>query len=186
MGHLAGPAVFGRLVQAKILPIFLYGVAVAAPTGSTYLCELEKLLRFAARLTLNYYQLSYFDLLYRLQWKNVARTCFERGAMLAFKYIHLMRHLPGECLRMAIHTGRFSERNLHRNAHDLQLCIPFYSKKICDQFPIFQIFRVWNSLPDSAANCNNLQLFKASIQSPILFSVVQSRIPDTVVLIDSL
>ncbi len=186
MGRLVGASVFGKLVQAKILPIFLYGIAVAAPSGRTYLTELEKLHRFAARLTLNNYQSSYSDLLYQLQWSSVAMTCFERRAMLAFKYIYQIRHLPGDCLQMAVHTGRYSERIMQRNVHQLQLYIPSYSRRMCDNFPIFEVFRVWNSLPEAAVNLDNFRSFKATVKSPLVFAMTQSRVPETVVMVDNL
>ncbi len=145
-GRAAGPDIFAKLIHVKIIPILLYGIAVAAPAGRTYLAELEKLCRFAARLVCNDYQSPYFDLLYQLHWNNVARTCFERRAMLAFKYVYSIRHLPGEFVRLAIATGRHSERTMQR-AHGLQLSIAWFSKKTCDHFPIFELFRVWNALP---------------------------------------
>ncbi len=186
LGRLAGPEVFARVVQAKILPMLLYGVAVAAPSGQSYLMGLEKLCRFAARLATNDFHSSYFDLLYRLQWKNVNRICFERRAMLAFKYVYFLRHLPGDCLRIAVQTGRFSERIFQRNWNSLQLYIPPFSKKSCDNIPVFELFRVWNALPDPIVSLTTFHTFRSNVQSPVLYSMVQSRIPSTVILLDDL
>ncbi len=53
VGQLAGSVIFERLVKAKPLPVFLYGVAVASPTSKQAWAQLEHLNHFAADLVRN-------------------------------------------------------------------------------------------------------------------------------------
>ncbi len=180
-GRIAGREVFGRLVQAKIMPIFLYGLAAAFPVNATSIVQLERLNKFAARLALNNYTASYFELLQELQWKDVSRLCFERRACLAFKYIYSMRHLPGEMLQMAVPHARQSVRIFsNRNNHELQLVIPLFSYSATDRLPIYQIFHVWNNLPGTVISLTDFGAFKDTVHSPIVFSMIERKIPEVI------
>ncbi len=135
-----------KLVKTKVLPIFLYGVAVAAPMSKQAWAQLERLNHFAARLVTNDYQSSYNNLLFDLGcWGSVGRTCFERRGCLAFKYVHSLRHLPGDCIAMRVNPRRHSMRIAERDCHRLQLCIPSFMRHGSDRLPVFQLFRVWNA-----------------------------------------
>ncbi len=185
-GKVANPGVFQRLVQAKVLPIFLYGSAVAMPTSKSALAVLEKLNRFAARLILNNYSTDYHQLLWDLSWKDISRITFERHACLAFKYVHSFRHLPGEFVRMTVNPFRHSQRTLNQPPHNQQLYIPSFTKASCQKAPIYQLFQVWNALPSDVVETESFVVFKSLVRSPVVYSMVQSRVPDGVVLFDTL
>ncbi len=117
IGRQAGPAVFLKLIQVKILPIFLYSLAVACPASKGPLLQLERLNRFAARLILNKYQSSYYD-------------CSAFSAGLIFSgdepsfQIHSVNspsEYAGEALRLSVTATPHSLRLECQAPHDQQL-----------------------------------------------------------------
>ncbi len=185
-GRLGLRSAFQSLIAAKILPIFLHGIAVAAPAGLGPLTELEKLNRFAARLVLNDYQSSYLQLLCELNWKSVGRICYERRSLLAYKYMYLHRHLPSDFVRVSVTVGHHSTRILRQRQHDLQFQFGPFSWRGSDLFPIFNMFRIWNSLPSEVVLSQSVREAKLLIHSPIIYSILQHRLPDVIVSFDSL
>ncbi len=185
-GRIAGNSVLSRLICTKIMPIFLYGLPVILPSAQKSVHELEKLNRFAARLCLNDYVSTYGELLEKLDWKSVARVGFERRAMLAFKYVYSVRHLPGSSITMQINPFRHSARiSENKNVHELQILIPSFTRKGPEQFPIFNVFRTWNVLPQSTVLLPDFGSFRSDIRSPVIYCTAVSRAPDvTCVLYD--
>ncbi len=185
-GGVGGSRVFERIYQHKIIPMYLYGLPVSAPSSVCAFARLERIQRFAARLIANDYLSSYHELLYRLNWKSIGRLCFERRSILAHKYLHNLRHLPSDAVSVCVNYGRCSERLCAKRAHSLQFLLPYSCLSTVDKFPIYQLFKTWNALPECLALCESPVLFKKLVCSPVVYASVQSRIPDSLLFIDNL
>ncbi len=185
-GRLAGSRILQTLYCTKVLPICLYGLAVASPSGKESFAKYERLNRFAARLVSNDYTSSYHHLLFTLGWKSISQICFERRCMLAYKYMYGIRHLPAECVTVAVNTRRHSDRLKNINIpHDLQLIDLESIRASVAKFPFSLLVQTWNSLPFSLVY-QSPRNFRLAIQSPLVYATMLNKHPDTVLLIDNL
>ncbi|MCP3661293.1 MAG: hypothetical protein GY696_02170, partial [Gammaproteobacteria bacterium] len=93
VGCWAGRATFQRIYESKVQPILYHALPMVSPATKRGWNALEKVHRYAARLSLNDFSSSYTDILGTLQWKNMSRLCVERQALTMFKWRNGLRFL---------------------------------------------------------------------------------------------
>ncbi len=136
---------------------------------------LEKVHRFAARLLLQRYDMSYDGLLKELSWKPIARITTERQLILAWKYYSEQRFLPPGTL---LHYPIPSRLRRGWGRHDCMLVVN--DKIFCGAGTgrtdrktqginsLYRLVQLWNALaPDHVAQ--SLTDFKHVVKSNVFY-----------------
>jgi hypothetical protein len=100
-----------HLVYQKCLPIFMYGCNVCYPTGKGDRLMIERLNRFAARVTLNDFTSSYGYLLRRLNVPPLYQSIAYRQITLAHAYSRGSRYQPPGVLKPLVSNPRLINRH---------------------------------------------------------------------------
>ena len=109
----APTSVFIEAVQKIALPLFLYAVEIWYPPTEREQRRLERLIKFAARLSLNNFrqETTNIQLLNALKWKSVARLVMERRLLSMKKYLDGRRFIPEDVFPLeSLPTHRTSQR----------------------------------------------------------------------------
>ncbi|MCP3661699.1 MAG: reverse transcriptase family protein [Gammaproteobacteria bacterium] len=179
----AGQTVFRKVYLAKILPILMFASPVACPTGISAMRSVERVHRFAARLAVNNFAVSYSALLSALEWKSWARTCTERQLLTVYKWVNGFRHLPNYVLCTRPQPLRQLRRASQNGRHQLSVNDEYFRQPIHGRIPFRNIDRTplhlavlaWNTLPPPITELD-LTGFKRQIELTNIFShLVRTR-----------
>ncbi len=69
---------------------------------------------------------------------------------------------------------------------NLAISYTYLTAKADGTLAIYQLFMTWNGLPECVALCENPAQFKKLLCSPVVYAIFQSRIPDSLLIIDDL
>ncbi len=179
-GLFCSSSIMKKLFTGKILPLLCYCLAMVPPTSKYAWLALEKVNRFGLRLMFNDYNSPYDQLLVKAGASSVAFRYFKLSLRLGFKYVYGLRHYPlGICLKLP------PVRVLRQANHSLQIQIPDFVKlriSSCLQFPIFRLFRIWNTLPTNCdaemTDLDSLPVFMRSFSSKAVFDSLAAKLPN--------
>jgi exonuclease III len=160
-------------ITSIILPALLYAIEVWYPGGDCQQKQIEKLIKYAARLVLNNFRtdISYEALLDDLKWKSLSRVVMERRLLCVKKYLDGTRFtVDGVFSLQPPPTSRFSQRILsQKQRHQYQLALSNSQRNTLERrLAIEKMKELWNALPERVA-CLPFKAFKNEILSQSLF-----------------
>ncbi len=183
LGKYCAWETFQKLYKTKILLILLHALPVSMPVHAQHWKLLEKLNRFACRLTAKDYSSSYQDLLVKLKWKPISQIAFERQMTMSFRYAAGTRYFPEEAmiprppLRRALHGH-------DRHALQLQLLDKLFSparvpeRQKSGRCPLFFALQTWNRLPEQIQGTElgqfDFSSFKRAMKSRVMFTWMET------------
>ena len=146
--------------MSVIKPSVLYACTVTYPINVVDQYRLERLQCYSAKLSLNHYNQPYVEMLNELKWKSILRYVCERRAILMYKYVNQLRHLPAGVVSIANGIRRSTRFN-----HKLCVCLPNYvgPNRNRKSF-LFVAGNIWNRLNEDNVNLS-LMLFIKFIKS---------------------
>uniref|UniRef100_A0A914C3N3 Reverse transcriptase domain-containing protein n=1 Tax=Acrobeloides nanus TaxID=290746 RepID=A0A914C3N3_9BILA len=166
--------VFEKLYQTTVEPIMNYAIETWYPSQVHLQTSVERVKRYAARLTTNNFTASYQDHLKTLNWKPICQLATERRATLMFKYHYGMREIPSEALARNT-TRRFSART----GHELQYHLLNASSTTTLHSSANTMKRIWNAQPTTIATTRCPQAFRRLIQKQETYELL-AKIVDVV------
>lgn len=140
-----------RLLTAKVLPIFTYGMVATYPTRKSDRVRLERLNRYVSRVSANDYRIPYTQLLDRLSSQPFYRTIIHRKISLGQSYAKDARYQPPGMLRPYIPHIR---RRFHRHAMVPSVLTPLQSRDSALEATL----QSWNRVPAEIAEFSTWKL----------------------------
>jgi len=181
VGQWAGRDVFRRIYESQVQPVLTHALPMVSPATKFGWHSLEKVHRYAGRLSLNDFRASYTDLLRRLQWKNMSRLCVERQALHMYKWRNGLRFLPeGVITEKPPSRTRRGQVNKNRDQlvvnNEIFIPRPTFGRQreTAERNPLFQCVNLWNNLPEVMPNLE-LNEFKREIRKYEVYNMLQTR-----------
>ncbi len=174
------PESFSYIYRTKCLPMLSYAIAVASPRTKHGCLLLEKANRLGVRYASNDFVANYYGLLERLEMKSMVQLCVVRQCLLAYKYVHNLRHAPLDMLYLQIQSSKY---NLRETCHELQVLIPNHRRQLTADIPVYRALASWNSLNIGTPAATNVLVngpfsaFKLAINQEHVFSQLLSAHP---------
>jgi hypothetical protein len=149
----APATILNTAITSIVLPALHYAIEVWYPPNECHQRQLEKVIKFAARLVLNDFkrESTYEELLGRLNWKPMSRIVAERRLICVAKYLDGTRFVPTDILVLQPpSTNRCSQRiGTKRKTHRLQLVVNRSQKNSLEEKLAIEKMKVlWNALPE--------------------------------------
>ena len=140
-----------RLLTAKVLPIFSYGMVATYPKNKADRLRLERLNRYVARVSLNDYRSPYTELLDRLPAQPFYRTVIHRRIVLGQCYAkHTRYQPPGTLIPYTPH--------IRRRFHQLAL-VPVHPTPLQTRDSALEsILQSWNRVPADTSDFSTWKL----------------------------
>jgi hypothetical protein len=152
---------FGKLYQATIEPIMCYSIESWYPSQVVLQNSIERVKKYAAKLTLNNFTMDYQKMLKKLNWKPLSRMMIEKRAIIMHHYIHGPRTLPDNSIVLRrLENARYSTRH----GHALEVCLPNSSLEAVTSSSLNTAKKLWNALPPEIVAIRHPALFKSAIR----------------------
>ena len=81
------PSIIAKVYMAVIRPSLLYAIPISYPYYERDKCALEKVQKYACKLSLNRFNLPYDTMLRELKWLKITKFVFQSGIFLMYKYV---------------------------------------------------------------------------------------------------
>ena len=92
------PSIVAKVYTAVVRPSLLYAIPISYPYYERDKSALEKVQKYACKLSLNRFNLSYDMMLRELKWIKITKFVLQSGICLMYKYINRVRILPALCI----------------------------------------------------------------------------------------
>jgi hypothetical protein len=171
--------VFSKAITSIALPIFFYAIEVWFPPHAKHQIQLERVLKFAARLVLNKFQreIPYGELLSAMKWRHLSRQVAERRLLCMKKYCEGKKFIPAEVFPFAMESTHRSSTRIRdkQNKHGLQLHL-FKEQKnsLEEKLSAAQMRALWNAMEESEIRMQ-LAPFKSKIKETDVFRRLYDR-----------
>jgi hypothetical protein len=170
--------VFMEAVTKLAFPLYLYAIEVWFPPIEKERQRLEKVVKFAARLSLNNFRsdVSYLELLEKLKWKSVSRMVAERRLITIRKYLDGTKYIPNGVFEVATsNNNRFSQRLKEQKNRESFLLATFSQKNALeDKLSAAQMRLLWNELKEDQVLLS-FSKYKEQIISDQLYETLRDR-----------
>jgi hypothetical protein len=165
--------VFIEVVSKIALPIFLYAIEAWFPVAEKDQQKLEKIIKFAARLSLNNFsrETSYNDMLQQLKWKPVSRIVAERRLTTVKKYLDGKRFIPDYVFPLETEPTNRQSQRLREQSNRMSLKLATFrnqKNKMEEKHSAAQMRILWNFLNEDMVRLTGQQ-FKSSISNDDFF-----------------
>ena len=137
------PSIIAKVYMAVIRPSLLYAIPISYPYYERDKCALEKVQKYACKLSLNRFNLPYDTMLRELKWLKITKFVFQSGIFLMYKYVNMLRILPALCIIFESDTG-FRRSNRLSNGANVVLK-QFSHTRSLTSF-IYHFGNVWNGI----------------------------------------
>lgn len=171
--------VLSKAITNIALPAFFYAIEMWYPPHEKHRMQLERVLKYAARLILNKFQrdTSYEDLLSEMKWCSLSRQISERRLLNMKKYFEGSRFIPAEVFPLEKETAcRSSARIKERQkTNDMQLQIMKGQKNTLEnKLAAAETRLLWNAL-DGSTIALKFGEFKRKIKEDGVYEQLCSR-----------
>lgn len=135
-----------RLVMCKVLPVYMYGMAVTYPRNKVDRTSLERLNRYVARVCANDYVSPYAEVLERLGMQPIYQAVLYQRIQLAQKYARGKRYLPPNTI--------LSNQNRRLRSHGFTLAPQVKTGLLYRDSALELLINAWNRLPEEIVDGN--------------------------------
>ena len=165
--------VFSTAITTVILPAFFYAVEVWYPPSDKHRIQLERMLKFAARLVTNDFSRdsTYDDLLKAVNWRPIYRIVAERRLLNMKKYMDGHRYIPAYVFPMETESDdrRSSRIKAQSTSHSFQLKVFSQQRNLLEaKLAAAQSRELWNTL-ESYVPSLTLAAFRTEIAEDCVF-----------------
>jgi hypothetical protein len=167
----APKSTFERLYSTTVEPILLYGIEAWYPSYAYLQNYIERVKKYAARLTSNDFRTEYPSLLERLDWKPISQVVMERRATLLYHYVTGRKKMPENMITLQKDNLRCSGRL----CHGLELTMPHTQLEAVKSSSMNVARRLWNALPADVVKSENPAQFKKAVSSQEIYLRVANK-----------
>jgi len=164
--------VFGKLYKSTIEPLLTYAIEAWYPSQVVLQNSLERVKKYAAKLTANNFEKPYKELLQKLNWKPLCKVATERRAILVHSYVHAHRSLPEDAI---VKRSDLDLWHSSRLGHSLQLTMPATNMEAVKSSSLNTTKRIWNALPDNVATISDQKKFRRAVQEPTTYQELAKK-----------
>ena len=147
-------SILSKAITGLVLPAFFYGIEAWYPPFQKEKLQLERVLKFAARMILNNFdhEIEYTALLDELKWKPIYQQVVERQILLIRKYLDGRRFISNEVFQLEVLDSqiRTSQRIAsQRKKHHLQLQLRRgMGNNLGEKMAAAEMRRIWNHMDE--------------------------------------
>jgi hypothetical protein len=145
-----------------------YAIEAWYPSQVVLQNSIERVKKFAAKLTTNNFKSPYPTLLEKVDWKPISRITVERRrAVIVYNYVQGRRTLPDNAIVLqSIESTRHSQRV----GHGMELTTPITKLEAVLNSSLNTVKRIWNTLPAELVAIASRERFKFAVKDPAVYA----------------